>query len=214
MKIRVLVLSILAFLFLYHSEAEAINIIFKKNVKVGLCCLKPESRAVFMGVVWSGKTWVPLISVVRGEATVAPDREKAWWRPSTGVPTQSYWLGIDLGRGDYATASRFNSGVQEKDLSPDNLQRNEKGDIVAFDVPSSFVEAIVLRPGVGAWALTAGDGGASDGDGRRNATTRLVLSEAKKIGDAPKPPGMLALGDMIFAVALHTGEIYTITIAD
>jgi hypothetical protein len=66
------------------------------------------------------------------------------------------------------------------------------------------VELLLVRPGIGAWGLTVGDGGASDGDGDRNGAIRLALAALRPVLLAPAAPSAVLPGDALVVIDTQT----------
>lgn len=83
-----------------------------------------------------------------------------------------------------------------------------KGQVVLFGVARetgrTYLEMMVARPNQGAWALTLGDGGSSDADGR----TVAALSSMRASGDSPGAPGLFSAHDVVSVVDPNRMEYY------
>src|SRR6185295_15846360 len=83
------------------------------------------------------------------------------------LPLKSIWVAVDLTRGEFRVASPAGFPLRQASLPAGGIAaaRNELQD------RRDFVEVFLARPGAGAeagaWGLSAGDGGASDADGRQ-----------------------------------------------
>jgi hypothetical protein len=88
------------------------------------------------------------------------------------VPAQSVWVAVDLTSGAYAVAVPEGSRAAELPMPGRNPGRGGAGKPEWVEVNRRFLEIAVVRPGQGAWALTAGDGGRADDDGASDGSTR------------------------------------------
>lgn len=119
------------------------------------------------------------------------------------------WLAIDVNSGDVAIATP-SGGVPAAIVLPDSARgKDASGQIVKLQLPFDIADLLLVRPGEGAWHVTAIDGGPKDEDHTQNGETSMAfdtLSEVKKNG---KPPHALKRGDVIVAVEARTFR-YTI----
>ncbi len=100
------------------------------------------------------------------------------------VPARSIWFAVDLATGEAGVATPDELGLQEVELParaiPAALNR--------LDLDRRFVYIVLVRPGVGAWTLRVGDGGAADDDGQPDGNLRAALARLEGIGPSPLPP--------------------------
>ena len=114
------------------------------------------------------------INVVPRHAVMADEDGDGAVRLELGqeVPLRSVWFAVDLATGETAVATPEGFPLLEMDLPgnaiPAALNR--------LDLERRFAYLVLVRPGVGAWHLRVGDGGASDEDGEPDGTLRAALS--------------------------------------
>lgn len=146
--------------------------------------ITPKGRVVWFSVAREisrrAATIVPRIE------QVADDDGDAKVRLDLGqdVPQRSIWFAVDLETGEAGVATPEDFPLLEAELParaiPAALNR--------LDLERQFVYVVLVRPGVGAWKLRAGDGGASDEDGQPDGTLRAALASLESIGPSPAPP--------------------------
>jgi hypothetical protein len=107
----------------------------------------------------------------------------------------SIWLIVDLSSGVHVVLSPPGGHPREAAASP-LVASDLRG--VAFHHPA--IDAIIVRPPLGAWRAAAVDGRTSDGDGRNDGRTTLGLETLTPIGDTPHGPAVLVPGDIVFAI--------------
>ena len=73
---------------------------------------------------------------------------------------------------------------------------------------------MLVRPGVGVWQKTVGDGGTSDADGRGDGTVLLHPSGFARVTDASAPPTELRDGDVVVAINTYTREVHVVEMVD
>lgn len=119
-----------------------------------------------------------------------------------GVPEDSVWAVVDLRSGEYALASPAAGPLREVE-PPRGLVASLPGRGEIED-ERRRLEVLVVRPGAdgesGAWTGSAEDGGAGDGDGRRDGRTQAQLERLEPLEEAgPPPPRTLRVGDLVVA---------------
>lgn len=118
---------------------------------------------------------------------------------------RSVWIAVDAATGQYAMATH--DGAPAPAL---HVARVTAG-AAEMDVRGAYLEALLVRPGAGAWSLRLADGGAHDADGASNRTMRLRADRMRTLG-ADAPPDSLAAGDLVVLVdpeslGLHVSEV-------
>ena len=107
----------------------------------------------------------------------------------------SIWLIVDLSSGAYVVTAPPGGHPRQMTVSP-LVAADLRG--VAFHRPA--IDAIIVRPPLGAWSATAVDGRTSDVDGHSDGHVSLGLTTLTPIGDTPHGPNVLVPGDLVFAV--------------
>lgn len=122
---------------------------------------------------------------------------------------RSIWAAVDLTSGEFSVAAPPGSELHEV-----SFPHNGIGATLNFlEDQRGFVELLVARPTIGAWALTAGDGGESDSDGDTNRSIRVDFDEMHPLGESPAPPDRLQPGDVVIVVDSMTFEFYAVRLA-
>ena len=120
------------------------------------------------------------------------------------VPERSVWVAVELESGDYAIQTA--GGEKPGELAmPDQAWR---GGIPHLDLPRDYVEILVVRPGVAAWALRTADGGSNDADGAHNGILRLGLSRLEPVTGELKGPPFTVPRDLLVAIDPHTLDTF------
>ncbi len=157
----------------------------------------PKGRVVWFSIARvierRSATIVPRIALV----TEDDGDGKVRFELPDGVPVRSIWFAVDLETGEAGVAAPEELGLQEGQLS----SRAVSTALGRFDLDRRFVYLVLVRPGVGAWMLRAGDGGASDEDGEPDGTLRAPLARLEGIGGDPLPPPLsLAPRDLLLVI--------------
>ena len=125
------------------------------------------------------------------------------------VPLRSIWFAVDLTTGETAVATPEGFPKLEKDLPgkaiPAALNR--------LDLERHFAYLLLVRPGVGAWTLRAGDGGESDEDREPDGTLRAALANLVPVAEnGPPPPERFSPKDVLLIIDPDRMEYSTVRI--
>ena len=116
------------------------------------------------------------------------------------VPLRSIWVAVDLATGAWAAAGPEGYPLQRVD-PPGLAARRGAEEADWVEDTRGYVELMVVRPGVGAWGLAAGDGGSSDGDGAADGRLTVPLDRLRGTGlDATAAPERFDPRDLIFVI--------------
>jgi len=133
--------------------------------------------------------------------------------PDDGVPPQSVWLAVDMATGAFVSGapSSFPILAAQLPLSAIATPLEGGGDAVKLDRPQ--IEILVVRPSVGAWVSTVGDGGPSDSDQLGNGAVEVAVEVLDPLGDTHDPAAAnLAAGDLIVVVDSTTLDVFTLVL--
>ena len=70
-----------------------------------------------------------------------------------------------------------------------------------------YIEALVVRPGTGAWTFRGGDGGVDDDDGQPDGKLALPLDRLVPLAEAPAAPAKAEDRDLWFVLKRHPGDL-------
>ena len=113
------------------------------------------------------------------------------------VPLRSIWFAVDLATGETGVATPEGFPLLEMVVPgraiPAALNR--------LDLERRLVHLVLIRPGVGAWHLRIGDGGASDDDGEPDGTLRAALDSLAPVAEnGPPPPDRFSPKDVLLVI--------------
>ena len=117
------------------------------------------------------------------------------------IPRSSVWIAVDLATGDTAVGLQPGSTASEYVFNADTLKHEFTGNIAKLDLPFLLADILLVRPGEGAWRVSAADGGRHDGDGLQNGQMTLSLEALDEIEKDKKPPHALKKGDVLVIVS-------------
>ncbi|HJQ39377.1 MAG TPA: hypothetical protein VKB93_19725 [Thermoanaerobaculia bacterium] len=98
------------------------------------------------------------------------------------VERLSVWVAVDVASGAYGSTASSSLGLREAELPDEALKRGKDGRLDSIEAKSAYVYSLLVRPGIGSFELTAGDGAAGDGDGVLNGRIQLPVRELRPIG--------------------------------
>lgn len=103
--------------------------------------------------------------------------------PRGGVPGDSLWIGVDVQSGRFGVVSPGPLPPRELPFADDALKNDNNGQLkkLVFGLPLSYL--VVVRPGEGAWELTAGDGGRHDTDLSADGKTEMSIDDFRPLSD-------------------------------
>lgn len=159
----------------------------------------PGGRFVLFGVAQETEQF--LTTIVRREQILTDDDGDGAVIFELGRPVAftSAWVAVDLASGQAAVA--VPEGFPRRELA--QAPRTAPATLDRVEVDLLMVDALLIRPWIGAWGRRAGDGGASDADGETNGTIRTALAGMWSVGDSPPVPETLAPGDVLAVIDPH-----------
>jgi hypothetical protein len=182
------------------AAAASPEIIFKRTaLTVG--GLTPGGKAVLFSVAWDSEGGVP--QLVRRESLL-PDNDgdgQVHKDLGRGIPDRSVWFAVDLASGRYTVGWPFRHPLDE---APFVQRVADRGDRLEFQ--RTFVQLVLVRPGVGAWGGRVRDGRSSDPDATANGTVQVLLSRMWPLGESLPAPQTMATGDILLIVDPDRGE--------
>jgi hypothetical protein len=115
------------------------------------------------------------------------------------APTASdaLFFAVDLSTGAYGSVAPDGHAARELALPADALKRNNDGQLQKLETHLELADLLAVRPGVGAWTLTIGDGGPHDDDQTADGMSRNHPEQLQPIGASPAPPKNFKSGDLL-----------------
>ncbi len=197
-----------AFALLPASWLESAPRITIKEQQVIVTGVTPGAAVAWIGVSCEEPRWV-LQRFVWNRVTVDEDNDGMVvldiGRDASPV---SLWAAVDVATGE--SAVEYGEAVEPRPVAfPANRIGPKPADGDWFSDARKRVEMVVVRAGVGAWHLSAGDGAQGDSDGRPDGVLRPALAAMTgALSTAPVFAGFDA-GDIVLAVDPGRLEYYT-----
>src|SRR3954454_22877402 len=98
------------------------------------------------------------------------------------LPSIAIWCVVDMATGNYAILAPPTSALRQTHLPLNALLGSAGGPLNRLQTKHEFVEILWVRPGVGAWSLSAGDGGARDADGAPDGHVSVAPEQMEALG--------------------------------
>lgn len=137
------------------------------------------------------------------------------------APRRAVVVAVDLSSGAVTLAAREASLVTETELPADALVTSPAGEASTLRHHRSRVEMVVVRPGVGAWKISAGDGAETDLDPTKpgaepvsDGTVHFSLDRMEPVAGASvqaEPPAGVLPGDVLVMIDPGSFELYAVT---
>ena len=87
------------------------------------------------------------------------------------------------------------------------LRGNPRSGLRKVDLDTDTANVLWVRPTVGAWSLSTGDGSASDDDGVADGHLGARFDLMEPIGDSPPPPERIESHDVVIAINARTFDV-------
>lgn len=120
------------------------------------------------------------------------------------MPERAVWVAINLQTGNYTIGAPDNSQPAPLELA----EGAWASDGALVEVRREYMEALVVRPGVGAWAARLGDGGAYDADGRPDGRVILRLDRMDRLDGEQKGPPVAIRKDLLVLIDPHSLQTF------
>jgi hypothetical protein len=159
------------------SGAPAPAITFQKTV-VAVAGITPKGQALLFGVAREIAA-DDVATLVRRSQVLTDDDGDGTVSLDLGeeVPFRSLWVAVDLATGQVTAAAPAGYPLRLVSWRGQGIVRSSaRADRV--EDACTFAEVLLVRPGVGAWQLTVGDGSSSDDDGAADGRIAAALGGA------------------------------------
>jgi len=161
--------------------------------------LTPSGDAVFFSLSREPQGYSTRVVKRSGLELVDPFGE-ARFAVEGQVPLKSVWAAVDLTTGAFAIGAPPGFPLWEIDFPGEGFTVGAPGLVNRLRHRFSFVDMLVVRPGVGAWELQAVDAGPTDRDETDDDRTTTALEDMVPMGVSPPPPGRFAAGDVLIVM--------------
>jgi hypothetical protein len=112
------------------------------------------------------------------------------------VALESIWFAVDLATGRFAVNAPAGYPLRRFELARDAIPAARD----RLAIRRSLLVVVLIRPGVGAWTLRAGDRAAGDSDGTADGKVDIDLTQLVPIGSSPGAPKSFLPKDTLLVV--------------
>lgn len=139
---------------------------------------------------------------VRREGTAGPDGTT---RIDIGRPLvpSSFWVAIDLASGGFAAVTADGRKLREAELPKDKIKKDSSGRPKRVVTRYDYVHVLLVRPSLGSWLATTGDGGPADSDGLLDGKIELDTDDLLDGGGSSGTIAQFEPGDLVFVFVPH-----------
>lgn len=123
----------------------------------------------------------------------------------TGVPTHSVWGVVDVASGGVAFALPDESLFHEVPFLPMVLHRDDSEEFDRFISGRARLDLLWIRPHVGAWSFSGGDGALADADRASDGSLAVSPGSLTALGSVPTPSKFQS-GDLLLLIDPHAFE--------
>ena len=120
---------------------------------------------------------------------------------------------VDLATGEFSVAAPEGFPKRAVALPSNALARNRSGRLSVLVDSCGYGELLLVRPIIGAWAVSLSDGGALDQDGANDGTLVSSLDQMQAIDGTAPPPEEYAAGDILVMIDPQQLEFYAVRIS-
>jgi hypothetical protein len=124
---------------------------------------------------------------------------------SLTVPDDAFVAAIDVATGHWQTRTADPGRYRREDIPEGRFRRNGAREVDLVMLPQESAMFVLVRPGMGAWVQTAGDGAGGDADAQSNGLITGDPAQMRPIGDSPAPPSKIKNKDLFLVLDPKSG---------
>jgi len=129
------------------------------------------------------------------------------------IPLHSVWCVVDYETGEIDVNVPEGFPLKEMSAPQGGLAEDGGGAIRELIDGWGYLEVLLVRPGVGFWRISVGDGADSDDDEIRDGVSQVAFSNMQPVSESPQPPVYLATGDTLVVVNPRNLEFYFVLVS-
>lgn len=118
---------------------------------------------------------------------------------------------VDVSSGQYVVANKvdgvLNVQQTQTEAQTQSLRANAVGQFDRFVVDESGVDALIVRPGTGAWSRRGADGESGDADQIQDRKFEIQFEDTPPLSNFPPAPRLFANNDLIIVLNPGTMEV-------
>ena len=124
------------------------------------------------------------------------------------LPPLSIWAVVDMTSGKHALAAPEKGSFREVDGPSISPKLSNELSTTQLRDTREFMEIFLVRPQVGAWRASVGDGGASDEDRASDGGISASIESMRPVGLSAAAPTELRAGDIVVVIDPEEWEAY------
>ena len=173
--------------------------------------LTPGATLVYFSVARDSEGYIPRTE--RWERILADDDSDGivTFELHRPAPVKYVGVAIELESGRFDTVTPEGSPAHAVAFPSQSLT-GPGNRLTQIESGDRYAELLLLRPGVGVWAGTVGDGGATDSGTGGDGLILMDIANMYPVGDSGPPPEEFERDDILVKVAPLTAEYYAIRI--
>lgn len=164
---------------------------------VAISGISPRGQVYVFGVMRTDVTGYAQLSRYSGVLDAAQDGSATLTlrAPFSG---DAFFFAIDLATGGSGRITPAGQPIREFALPDGALKKANNGQLQQLETHLPLAELLLVRPGTGAWELTAGDGGPDDDDHAANGASQNRPEQMHPVGRSPEAPKNFRKDDLLF----------------
>ena len=135
---------------------------------------------------------------------------KVSWDLEGDVPLRSLWVAVDLATSRLAVAAPEGYPLRRVEWRGRGLGRDDARAADRVEDLRTYADVLLVRPGEGAWRLTAGDGSPQDDEGAADGKLAVALDRMRPVegiaGEAA-PPARFGVKDVVVLIDPNRMEL-------
>jgi hypothetical protein len=213
-RLRTVLLLLLAWLCAGPLAAQSVSapsVVVEADAVV-VSGLTAGGRVAVLAVVRQDERYSGRTSAFRTELVDEDGDGTVRWVLEAGVTPKTLALAVDVSSGLWAWGSASGRSPAFEPLAAESWQLSPQQEVSGWRLPEGWLVTLLVRPGVGAWALEQEEGPSSieiaDGE------VELAWPELTALGNEAAAPSSLAAGDRLLGLAPKHFVVYAATGAE
>jgi hypothetical protein len=128
------------------------------------------------------------------------------------LPPVSVWCVVDLRTGSYAMTAPADYTIRSTSLPANAFRAAPNAQLNSLRLKHDFVEVLWVRPGVGVWTASVGDGGPDDTDHTVDGHLSIAPEQMEAIGGSPPPPNHYLPTDTLILIDPDTMDLVALPV--
>jgi hypothetical protein len=168
--------------------------------------LAAGGRAALLAVLRDEEPYQGRTASFSAELTDSDGDGRLRWDLGRPIPAKALVLAVDLSTGRWAWAQGEGLGLAgPRDLSEVELLPGAGAGLSGWKLPATFVQTLIVRPGVGAWLAAVDEGRPGSSDTVADGAAEQLFAASPALGEEAVFPGVeTAPSDLVLGVSPPT----------